>query len=246
MEHAWLNELATLYGWSARLSPATFSLSGIARIKSLQTTPAPWLVWRVRRLKIGEDHSASYCWGWEVAPLPVTCCVEAATRLADWRLHVTAIESDADVAAAAHEHFSPEMFRGQPYELEQNHLSVIVADAVELVRDRPFRGEKFDVILEDFAYESPGLLQADFWRALRERYAARDATLIINTLYPERSQMEEFELELQDAGWSDVQQLVDRGLQALPGEPKLSWDTADWEPLDNMIFLAKNQEQAVD
>ena len=168
------------------------------------------------------------------------------TRLADWRLHVTAIESDADVAAAAHEHFSPEMFRGQPYELEQNRLSVIVADAVELVRDRPFRGEKFDVILEDFAYESPGLLQADFWRALRKRYAARDATLIINTLYPERSQMEEFELELQDAGWSDVQQLVDRGLQALPGEPKLSWDTADWEPLDNMIFLAKNQEQAVD
>ena len=202
------------------------------------------------------------------------------SRLADWRLHVTAVESDSDVAQIAREYFIPAMFHEQP--AAQERLSVVVADAIELVASgsdgggptgaadgaastllnlpwedeaaavgaraegkagaRAMQGRRFDVILEDFAYESPGLLRAPFWRALRENFAARDATLISNTLYAERSLMGSLQSELQAAGWADVRQRVDRGLQALPGEATASWDPADWEPRDNMIFVATNNQ----
>ena len=127
----------------------------------------------------------------------------------DWRINVTAIESDADVAAAAREVFFPSMFATSPG--AESKLSVAIGDALELV-EKPAEllvdGEGFDVIIEDFAYEQPSLLKPPFWRALH-KLAVPDGTLLVNTLFDEREQMEHLAKDLAIAGWKDVKQTVD-------------------------------------
>ena len=169
--------------------------------------------------------------------------IAADLLLHDRRLHVTAIERDADVAAAAREVFIPAML--PPVAREK--IDIVLADAVERILHRRKAGVaphareqmRYDVILEDFAYESPGLLHASFWRALRQDWAANDCTLLINTLYPHCKQMDDLACDLADGGWTGLRQRVDRGLQVLPGVAgRRSNDPSTWQPRDNMIFSA--------
>jgi len=83
------------------------------------------------------------------------------------------------------------------------------------------------------------LLRAPFWRSVRERLAAPAATVLINTLYHDREEHERLEADLRAAGWRDVQQRVDRGLQALPGQRRRGLKPSEWRPNDNMIFSAR-------
>ena len=108
--------------------------------------------------------------------------------------------------------------------------------------NRPCQEEqqRYDVIIEDFAYEAPGRLRAAFWRSLRERHASRPGgRLLANTLYERREQLDELARELRRAGWRDVRQTCDRGLQAEAGEGRTPRDEGDWRPRDNMIFSAR-------
>jgi spermidine synthase len=172
-----------------------------------------------------------------------------AGRPLDWRLECTSVEFDADVAEAARQYFMPCMFAHSPESHERLH--VVIGDAVKLVTGstataappeaapRPLGGP-YDVLIEDFAYEQPGWLKPPFWRRLRA-LAAPDATLLINTMYDRREQMEGLAHDLRTAGWRDVCQRVDRGLQAAPGEARCSDDPASWQPRDNMIFACRNR-----
>ena len=157
----------------------------------------------------------------------------------DWRINITAVESDADVAAAAREVFFPSMFASSPGAADSK-LSVAIGDALELV-EQPAEllvdGEGFDVIIEDFAYEQPSLLKPPFWRALH-KLAVPDGTLLVNTLFDEREQMDSLAKDLAIGGWTDVKQTVDRGLQLEPGEAPTT-DPKDWRPRDNMILEAR-------
>lgn len=98
-------------------------------------------------------------------------------RQMDWRLHVTAVEADADVADAATQYFLPLMFDAQHTEALERRLRIVVADAIDAVScsaksaplpthasllrplvngDAPTDAESeraYDVIIEDFAYE---------------------------------------------------------------------------------------------
>ena len=169
-----------------------------------------------------------------------------AGRPLDWRLNVTAVEADADVAQAAEQHFFPMMFGAETEARER--LNVVVGDAVDLVRSASeergeaveasasLGGARFDVVMEDFAYEQPGRLSRRFWADVRA-LTADDGHLLANTLYARRDEMAVLERELAAAGWKDIRQHVDRGLQAEPGEA-WSADKAAWRPRDNMIFEA--------
>ena len=70
--------------------------------------------------------------------------------------------------------------------------------------------------LRSFAYQRHGYLGTGpaFWRAIRRRLCAPGGTVVVNTLYDTRDEMERLAADLREAGWKDVQRRVDRGLQA--------------------------------
>ena len=153
------------------------------------------------------------------------------------RLRVTAIESDADVCHAASRYFLPSMFddHGDLHNPQHPTQSLVIlhADAIAFVEgavsltgaDVTDAGAgPFDVIVEDFAYESPGRLRAPFWCLLRQRLAARSCTLVANTLYPRRAQLDILAQDLRGAGWEDVRWRVEHG---------------QWQPNKNAIFCAR-------
>ena len=167
----------------------------------------------------------------------------------DWTLRVTAVEADGDVVTAAQELFFPSMFGENPRvdpAAEPNlrqRLRVLHADAERVADGSVTLGDTsrpFDVIIEDFAYGSYGALGVPFWRSLRERHAAPDATVLINTLYSHFTEMEHLARDLRKAGWTNVRQRVNRGLQASDGERKVV-APAEWRPGDNMIVSALNR-----
>ena len=88
--------------------------------------------------------------------------------------------------------------------------------------------------------QRPTLLEQSFWQDLRV-LAAPDCTLLVNTLYEARAPMERLACTLTASGWSDVQQHVDRGLQAEAGEERRPTNPQTWQPRDNMIFSATNR-----
>jgi len=163
----------------------------------------------------------------------------------DSHLHVTAIEADVDVAQAACRYFVPQMFEHSPNESSlHRRLRVLNADAVGVVHGSIDLSEEdqvpYDVIIEDFAYEDPGRFRAPFWQSVRERFAApQGCVLLINTLYSEPQQMATLQDDLRAAGWKDVRQRVDRGLQILPWERQHRLRPEDWRLNDNMIFSAR-------
>jgi hypothetical protein len=158
---------------------------------------------------------------------------------ADWALQVTALEADADVAKAAEDFFFPAMFEQTPNPAHfSQRLRVVLADASRVVH--VLQGEEpFDVVVEDFAYQRYGRLSAEFWRSLRRLLIVPGGTLLVNTLYPRRSDMDALAHDLRAAGWRQVEQKVDRGLQTEDGDEKRP-RPHEWRPRDNMIFSAVN------
>lgn len=169
----------------------------------------------------------------------------------DWSIEVTAVEYDQDVAVAACCYFLPAMFSENPRVGpggEQNmrdRLHVLQGDARRVVDESvPLPKDAagpFDVIIEDFAYERYGMLSIRFWSLLRERHAAPNATLLINTLFDHHTGMEKLARDLRKAGWSDVREHVNKGLNADEGQSKVV-DPMLWEPGDNMILSAVNRQ----
>ena len=166
----------------------------------------------------------------------------------DWSLQVVGVELDKDVAQAAREFFFPAMFEtcacriGSPAAAKhmQDRLALVEADARQLVAD-DVGFEKFDVIIEDIAYEQHGLLSREFWARLRQDFASPGATLLVNTLYPTSAALDALEGDLRAAGWSDIRRRVDRGLQVGPNESRLVPHPSEWRVDDNMIFAAVNR-----
>ena len=114
-------------------------------------------------------------------------------------------------------------------------------------------GGPFDVIIEDFAYLRHGFAGTGepFWRDLRRNLCAPGGTVLINTLYDSRGELDALERDLHAAGWRDVRRRVDRGLQVQVGK---RWGgktrgtvpvaetvpPSEWRRRDNMIFAAVN------
>lgn len=188
-----------------------------------------------------------------------TMAADLLTRGDAWRLHVTAVEADADVACAAQRHFHPHMFAHSEASVEAR-LRLVEADAIDVVtraatcsRDEASGGAStpgaegalgsgnFDVVIEDFAYEQPGRLGAAFWHDVRT-LTAHGGHVLVNTLYEGRPQLDHLASELRAGGWSDVRQFVDRGLQVEACEVRRSADPSTWCVRDNMIFAAVNQQ----
>ena len=160
---------------------------------------------------------------------------------------ITAVEADADVAEAACRYFVPHMFASSCVGMaQQQQLRVLHADAFDIVEGRvqlDAKGNKlYDVLIEDFAYEEYGALRTPFWRSLRTRFAMPAAVLLVNTLYSSRREMSLLERDLRTAGWTNVVQRVDRGLQASEHQSKRP-GVREWQPNDNMIFSATNGEE---
>lgn len=167
----------------------------------------------------------------------------------DWALHITAIEADPDVTAAAHSFYFPVMF-GHCREAKnmRSRIKVVHADAFAVANGSVVLKEAagasfcgpFDVIIEDFGYPSYGRLTMPFWRSLRA-FAAPEGTILINTLYEHASELAMLERDLRAAGWRRLRRRVDRGMQAEPGACK-SPRAEDWQPGDNLIFSAVNAD----
>jgi len=195
----------------------------------------------------------------------------------DWTLRVTCVEADADTASAAQQFFIPLMFAPDDCtsaaarsgsENMLRRLDVIVADATTCVAQAQAQtdtdtdtdtdtvevlGGPFDIIVEDFAYLRHGFAGtgAPFWRDLRRALCAPGGTVLINTLYDSRSELEALERDLTAAGWRDVRRRLDRGLQVQVGN---RWEgktrgvgtetktvpPSEWRRRDNMIFAAVN------
>ena len=158
------------------------------------------------------------------------------------RLHVTAIERDVDVAAAAMRHFFPSIFDQSGASVQQC-MRVLRVDALRLADESVKLSAEdagpFDVVIEDFGYEAHGHVPPHVWSWLRKA-TAPGGTLLINTLYERREEMACLAADLHEAGWVNVQQRVDRGLQMAPGESQAPCPS-EWQPQDNMIFSAVNR-----
>jgi len=141
---------------------------------------------------------------------------------------VVAVEHDRDVIEAAQRFFYPFMLSPR---LEER-LHVLQACALRFVHGEAeahvaeHRGA-FDVLVEDFGYDEFGLLREPFWRALRG-LAAPGATLIVNTLYRSRAEIEMLSRHLAAAGWHGERRILDGG-----------GGMEEWDPSINVIFTAE-------